>query len=313
MRHCFLALLSLAVVGCLAISAWADEPSGLPDDPIDRALEVSKRTGRPVLAMVGSKTCAPCMALKERLSTDRTLQPLIAKYVPLYVAADNANTYTKWVGYGYQTEERAIPKLFIIRADGEQIYGKAGAPQGRQLNLLLLASLKQAGRQLSERQLVQLQENLEKAQAAYEAKDYEEAVNLLAQAAGSGSYARPAVEANEMVTKLTEEAKSMLEAAQQKIDSGSGALDGVIELVRIQDQFSKIPEIRTVAGKAVQELKRDSATRDLLQQAQLFRRAEDYLDRNRDELALNTYKKIVEEYPGSDAATLAEEKLNAAK
>jgi hypothetical protein len=109
-RRFFKVVLAMAMLAVSSVGFAADLLT------IEQAMARSQATGRPILAMAGSKTCAPCQALLQRLSTDTTIAPLVTQFVPLKVDTDG-DGWGEWATK-YRHEGNGIPILFVIRADG---------------------------------------------------------------------------------------------------------------------------------------------------------------------------------------------------
>ena len=92
------------------------------------------------------------MALKKRLKSDASLRPILAQYVPLELKS-NEPEWSAWERK-FPSEGNAIPIVYIVRADGQVLYGKSGSPD--ELGKFLVAYRKQAGAALSAKQVKDL-------------------------------------------------------------------------------------------------------------------------------------------------------------
>ena len=76
----------------------------------------------------------------KRLTTESSLKPLVAQFVPIKidVASDDYKIWRR----DHKPEKGAIPQMYIIRADGEELYNKVGGLPADQLQQVLSSALK---------------------------------------------------------------------------------------------------------------------------------------------------------------------------
>jgi hypothetical protein len=246
------------------------------------------------------------------------------QFVPLKVET-NGDQWAQWRSK-YQAEGNGIPIVYVIRADGQQMYGRSGNP-GDALPVLMAEQLAQAGRVLSDQESTLLRDALQAAKAALGKDDPHAAVKALSRVKklgtpGSlGSFARAALELDQLVEQLTQQGKTQLDQAQQTLSGGDhgypdAAFEALLSLVAAKRIYGTLPALSKDLTAAVRQINRDSSLRDYLKQAEA-------LDRARACIALPAGKRraaaalrrIVETYPGTPAEKLARnelEKLTAA-
>ena len=83
------------------------------------------------------------MALLERLQTDRSLARYAGWFVPLKIETNGAE-WAKW-SRQYRAEGRGIPIIYVIRADGKQLFSRSGSLPGMELPVMLQQAIAQAG------------------------------------------------------------------------------------------------------------------------------------------------------------------------
>ena len=116
--------------------------------------------------------------------------------------------------------------------------------------------------------------------------------------------------------KGAEGAKRRLDAALKEVDSAKAQLEsedslleGLLTLVRLERQYSKIADvkksIRTILGKAATSPDQKS----ILQQARMLDGAQVHVDAKRKTQAVTQYQAVVNKFPDTPAAAIAEEKL----
>lgn len=79
----------------------------------------------------------------QRLTTEPALQPLLAQFVPLELKVDDPE-FALWRSR-YKPTGNGIPMIFIVAADGREIYNRSGAPAGDGLPGLLTTAIQQTG------------------------------------------------------------------------------------------------------------------------------------------------------------------------
>lgn len=251
------------------------------------------------------------MALKARLATDAALQPLLARFVPVEIDSTSPEWQT-WASR-YPHEGNAIPIVYVVRADGVSLYAKSGAPQGDALPELLNAYLAEAGKLLSERELKKLSDAFAKATKAHDAGQIAEAVAIISRAAGSGSFATVAIEADQFAQKLADDARKRVESAARQLDSDEHPLEAAVELAAIQRSYKKLPDVQRAAKEAASRHVLDPAKKELFAQAALIDKAQALVEQKQPARAVTTYQQVIDKYPGTPAAALAQSRLDGLK
>ena len=229
----------------------------------------------------------------------------MAQYVPLLIGFDGAGDWSKWARK-YQAEGgNAIPQVFVIRADGEKLYGKVGHPES--LPQFLQAGLTQAGRILSAQQLEKLNEALEEAKQHQTDGNIGKAVLALSPAAGTGSYAAAAVEADTLAKTFTDDGLAKVKEASEKV--AQAPLDGAVGLVEIRRVYGRLPDVVRAAGEAIREHSRDTELRNLFSAAEGIDRAQAAHADGDSKRAVIYYKQVVSKFDGTEAAKLALDRL----
>lgn len=250
------------------------------------------------------------MALMKRLSSDRSIAPMVAQFVPLKITT-NGPQWQKWASK-YRHEGRAIPIIYIVRADGKMLYGKSGSLSGNALPQLLLLSMRNAGRVFNNKEmtlLVKAVENAKKAQAEGDTFATVKAISVVKKFGTPGklnSHAKIAIEADQLVQKLNEEARAALEAAEAKLAEDNNSFEGAIALVEVNRNYSMLPSLKIELSKAMRAHEKDESLRDLIKQATFLNRAQTQARSKKTERrGLESLKRVISRYPDSPAATVA--------
>lgn len=235
--------------------------------------------------------------------------------MPLKVDTDGGEAWQKWASK-YKHEGNAIPIIFIIRADGKMLYGKSGGMDSNALRQFMVQQLGQAGRVLTDVEVSLVAETVEKAKKALEEEKTNEAVKTLVplKKVGTpgelGSFAKPAIEADELVKKLLEGAKAKIAEAQKQVADGSATFEAVLTLVEAKRTYGAFPAIKNDLVAATRDLNKDDSARDLLKQAEALDKALALRDLSGGESkAATALKRIVEQYPDGPAAEAAKKEL----
>jgi hypothetical protein len=245
------------------------------------------------------------VALKKRLKSDASLRPIVAQFVPLEIDS-SAPEWSAW-SRKFPSEGATIPKVFIVRADGELLYGKSGTPD--ELGQFLVAYRKQAGAALTARQAKDLPAALEKSKKAQADGDMPAAMREIGKFAAVNSYAGVVVEGKELAGKMLEEAKEELKKAEEQIASSDEALSGAVALLRIIRVYQPFKDFVKSAGQARAKLQKEN--RELLTLAGQIDAAAKLESTKAFDRATKAYQGIIERNPDTPAAKLAQERLDA--
>lgn len=250
----------------------------------------------------------------DRLNSDRSIRPYVVQFVPLKVETQG-EVWSRWVSK-YPFQGSSIPIIYIIRADGEMLYGQSGALDGDSLTQLMVGVMPKAGRVFNDKEYALLKQSVDAARAAVADKQFDEAVKQLSSLAKLGtlgelgSYAKLAREADEMATELTARGKEQLAAAQGKLADKEAAFDGALLLAETVRVFGRWTPLKDDLTAVARDVKKDEALAELFAQAQDYDRAMVYCamptGRSRAE---STLRMVVQRYPDSPVAQRAQKKL----
>ena len=256
------------------------------------------------------------MALLARLQTDQSLARYAGWFIPLKIET-NGSEWGKWVSR-YQHEGNSIPIVFVVRADGQQLFGKSGSLPGPELPLMIEQVLSQAGTIYSDQQLQILKSSLDKAKANLAAGDTAGAVRELSKTGklgtlGSlGCYAQVAVEADGFAKKLVEQGSAALKAANDQLGQEATRLEGAIALAEAKRIYSALPPLKSELAAATAAARKNPDVRDTLRLAEQLDEARDQLQKPATQRrAVTVLNRIIADNPGTPAAKLASDWLQA--
>lgn len=247
----------------------------------------------------------------ERLSTDRSIAPLVAQFVPLKIETDGDQWGTWARKYSY--EGSGIPIIYVVRADGEKMYGKSGS-LGAQLAQFLTVQLRSAGKIFSAEQLAQVQTAVDEANKSLEAGDTLSAVKRLdslkklGPTGKLGSYAAACMAANQLVAQLTGEGQAALAAAKEQL-AGNNKFAGTLAILSANRKYGALPELKRELGAAERSL-RTHASRDVLEQAESLDKALALeFSKSGKKSVVEALARVVSRFPETPAAEIAQAKI----
>ena len=206
MHHRLLASRWPLLWGVILAWGWTAAPRAWSADPVrveyntDKAVALVKRTGRPLLAIGGTTNCPYCVRMARQLETNEALAPLAAKYVILKIDTSTP-LWQEWTRR-YEVEGDGVPQVIILRGDGQQIYGKAGAPV--ELDRFLEKYLADAGTVLTDRELADLEKLVKEAQKNLKKRDYPKAIELAQECLREECHAEAVGEARKVLDQVAE-------------------------------------------------------------------------------------------------------------
>lgn len=271
----------------------------------DQAVALTRRTGRPLLAIGGTVNCVYCVKMAKQLETDESLVPAASKYVILKIDTSTP-LWREWRDK-YEIDGDGVPQVVILRADGKQIYGKSGAPAD--LKGFLEQNLSDAGTVLSGEELADREKLLREAQKSLKKKDYAKATELGLECIQDDCFAAVVGEARKLLDNLDDRAVVALKEAEKKLSSRDRQLDGALALLEVEAAFSGHPSAQ---GRVTDAFSRHAEGEDkapLFAQARLVREAQQLETAKKRSDAIQAWQKIQADYPDTVAATLAGRRL----
>ena len=201
----------------------------------------------------------------------------MGQFVPLKVIS-KGDQWQQWASK-FKAEGRGIPKIYVVRADGEQLYGKSGALTGDALPQMLASVSQKSGRVFSESECLLLEECNEAAEHALNEDIYLDAAAALAPAAKLGtlgglqSFAAPAVKSNELANTVLGHSREALKEVEEKLDDPEQAFEGVVELTKIRQFCAAFDETKQASNLLLKNVSRDKVQRQLLKPAKALVKA----------------------------------------
>ncbi len=300
----FVLIVLLAGYGlCPGNAAAADTVHVLYDN--DQAVALTKKTGKPLLAIGGTLNCPYCVKMAKQLETNEKLAPLASKFVILKIDTSTP-LWKEWTDR-YEVEGDGVPQVIILRGDGKQLYGKTGAPV--ELDQFLQRHLADAGKILSAQELSDLDKLLKEAQKFFKRKDYAKAIELGQECVHSDCYAATVNEARKLLSQIEDRSRIVLKDAEKKLASKDKSLEGAIALLELAKTFEKHSSASGPIAQTLEERQEDPAFAPLFAQAVLVTRAQQLEAAKKKDDALAAWREILSLHPDTPAATLAEKRV----
>jgi len=245
-----------------------------------------------------------------RLNTDRSVGHMTVQFVPLKVTTEGP----KWEAWEeqYPPKGKAIPYVYVIRADGKMLYGGSGTLPGPALGELMKASLAQSGRIFNPKEVELMKATVKAIKAADKEGDHLAATKALAATAKLGtvgdlkSYSTVAAELNALAKGVLVQAEKTIEETKTQLADPETRFDAAMKLAAAKVAYAQLTDVRTKVKAAYDEFKDDEEAKDALQKADLIQRALFRRSlRNGDKLAVKDLTRVIEQYPDTQAAERA--------
>ena len=255
----------------------------------------------------------------KRLGTDQSLSAFAGRFVPLKLTTDGNPNWSKWARK-YRAEGNGIPIVYVVRADGEKLYAKSGSLSGDALPRMLLATMRQSGRILSNAEAGLLDIHVKTARDAIAAKNPIAAARALGnlKKIGTlgqfGSYAKLALEADALVKQTRELGQTAITKAGTDVSDKAKSFVSVLQLVEGEKAYAAFPKLRSSNQKALGKVRSDTALAVQIEQARGVERARRYATSKTASIrkrAINAYQVVITKYPDTGASRLAKQELAA--
>lgn len=257
--------------------------------------------------------------LLDRLQNDRSLAAFAGQFVSLKIVTDNNPDWAAW-SRKYPMKGNSIPQLYVVRADGQQLYGGAGSLPGDALPQMLSASINLAGRVFNSDQARFLGQAVEAASEALAKEQLLNAGVLLSQLNSLGSpadlnsYAAPAMRSKEIFNELKialdgQVANAMSALSAEKVSDPLAHALVIFETESVFRLFQAWRNEAVTLKRAAQKLQGNQLVfeqAESIVKARLAAVSPVSRVRNRAE---SLYTTVIRKYEGTEAEALAREEL----
>ena len=242
-----------------------------------------------------------------------------SQFVPLKIETNGAD-WNQWAKK-YPPMGRGIPIIYVIRADGEKLYGRSGALAGPQLPQMMLDVLKECGRQFNDAEYAALLTAVDKVKVANEKNDKVGAVGALRGVKKLGkpgelsndSYSTVARELDELINATFETTRAEIDEARNKIlEDPKTAFEAVVVLVSAQRTYAGLPQLNTILMATNREIAKNPELKAYVKPAELLVKARvDARSKSASQVrrAAKSYERLIARYEGTPAAEVARAEL----
>jgi len=302
-------LLLVAAVAATILSS----PSAVDAAGLETAIAQSQQTGLPLFVMGTTESCGYCKQLKQRLSTEAELKPLIAQYIPLELNVSDPD-FRAW-SQKYKPAGNGVPMVFIVSSTGEEIHNSSGAPQGDGLKRLLMQGIQKTGGFKDLKALAadigKLTQAIVKAKSQLERGDRDDALRTLYPYLKEWETVKnsPSPSGKELVAlvePLLTEGQAKLEEAQSQTAVKDRELLGLVTLMGVKRTYDNLPPMAAKIEAAIEEAKEKPELEPLVAQAVLIDKARSYDEANSTTAAIAAYGRVAERFPNTLAANLSQ-------
>ncbi len=212
----------------------------------------------------------------KRLNEDRDIAPIVAQFVPVKLDVDS-DEYRQW-RREHPAEGNSIPKLFVVRADGETLYGRSGSLSGDALPEMLIAALENSGRILSAAEVEKIVAAADRFEELQNEGDVSAAIKSLSKIKRIGvagqiaSYAAPASRLNGLVNKMASEVVTKLETLGAELESGEPQenLQLILTFLQLSRDYSGLGLIKPELTAFRKRMTSDKSYSQLLREAKVI-------------------------------------------
>ena len=242
----------------------------------------------------------------------------MAQFVPVKLDVSSPE-YRQWSA-DHKSEGNSIPKLFIVRADGETLYGKSGSLTGEKLPAMLMTALRHSGKILTPRDAKLLTDSMTRFDEFKEQGDLPRAIKALSRVKKIGmpgkieSYASLAAKLNELANELTQTVAVKLAELQTALDDAESGeetqvrLNTMMAFLDLQNDYGSLQSVKPQLSAFQKTLsKKDHST--LFREAKLIEGAMTAKTKSSKTRAIQKLKALVESTEFDEVKTLATETL----
>lgn len=236
------------------------------------------------------------------------------QFVTLKLVTDGNPDWSRWARK-YPVDGNGIPRLYVIRADGEQLYAGVGSLGRDALPRMLLSTLQRSGRTFNAAEVALLKSSVAGAEEALAAQDHGKAAAELSKLVKLGelkSYSQLALRAEEMAEIVHKSFDAMLKDAVSNLEQEETAFAGALLLADADRQYAGFKKLQRQVQTALKTAKRNDDLRPYLDQAIAVARARSLAESERASLrrkAPEAYRAVSRRYPDTEADQIAEKEL----
>lgn len=240
--------------------------------------------------------------MMKRFANDPQLQKYSEWFVP--VKLDVSSDQWKSFRQTYKHDGGSVPYVFIVRADGEKLYGSGKRISAEQLYSIVEDSISKSGQVFSTPEVSAISAAAESASSQLDNGDLTAAIKTMMSLKKIGmpgklnSFAAAAIAANEVATRVDREVTAKLESIKAELEDEQAVPDAAIKMASaLKDLIRWLPRKDDVS-RLKKQFKNDKKLDSLLQQAILYQQMSEAQQQNNFTKLLSTYRKLVRDFDG---------------
>jgi hypothetical protein len=264
-------------------------------------------TGKPALIIAGNESCVYCRQMAAELAGNQDIQPIVRQFFVIKVDTDSSD----WplLQRAFQFDDNGIPAVFVVRGDGKTLYSESGKP--RDLGAFLQKQLNSAGAILDADKLRAVQKAVRDARAAIKRHKLAQAVAIVNEHGGTGSFAAAALEIAQITEELNSRAISDANKAEARISTDKQPVQAAVSLVGLRREFAELPPAKEHIDSVWTRLADSEEHQQLMQQAEPLEQAAQHLKDKMYDAALAIYRDVETAAPDSPAGQFARDQIPA--
>ena len=216
-----------------------------------------------------------------RLGTDKKIAPFAAQFVPVKLDI-NSSEFRAWSRDLKNTgKDNGVPHIYVVRSDGETLYGNGGGLAGDKLGMMLSSTLENSGRVLTAKEVEKLSaaaEQFQNLQGSGDIAGAVKAINKIGRIGVPGqiaSYAEAANQVNKLATSSATEVVTKLQESGATIESGETAeiVEAVLASMKLQSDYSGLKILKPEFAKFKKALGKNKEISQLVKEAKVINSA----------------------------------------
>ena len=253
----------------------------------------------------------------DRLGTEKKIAPYAAQFVPVKLNI-NSKEYRVWSTDLKKTSKgTGVPYIYVVRSDGETLYGGGGALPGDKLGMMLASTLQNSGRVLSAKEVDTLGAIVERYESSVEAGDIAGAVKALNKTGRMGapgqiaSYAKAASKVNELASTAATEVVAKLEELNGSIESGetSDQLTAVLASQKLESDYGGLKILKPEFSKFEKTIGKNKEITQLVKEAKIISAASSASSKTAKQRALEKLQALIDSTQIDEVKTKAKSVL----
>ena len=236
----------------------------------------------------------------KRFGTDPQLQKYSEWFIPLKldVSSDQWKSFRKT----YKHDGGSTPYVFIVRADGEKLYGSGKRISAEELYSIVEDSISKAGRVFSTPQVSALNAAAESAHTQLDDGNLEAAIKTLMSVKKIGmpgqlnSFSTAAIAVDSVAARVDTEVASKLEDVKTELGDEETAPDAAIKMATVQREVVRWLPRKKDLSQLKKQFKSDEKLNSLLAQAFLYEQMSEAQQQDNFTKLLSNYRKLVGDF-----------------